>query len=405
MLNPARLAALTDVRIGQQANMLRQMSKGEQMSKGKSKGDGKGKKGNERPQVPRYNGTDAECSICQANFQRDESVYRITCNHLFHEECWNTMLDLTTGECECPNCRGPATATSLFKCIGVQTDSSASDRDAARQFRDAARNAVREGSEHARNGRRMFVRPRFLPSSPPSSGGSFETVLMVDNWTTEQMNEWSNSWTLLPPAEYFRQGDRGNVITPSTNAEEVHLKEVSKTKLAGGRNSFVVDLGSRINIIGSNTEREFAAKTAAAGHPTTYFPRDRLHVNGVGSDSATCDREMEAPIAVKFEGQPATLQKFRANIAEGCGTNLPAILGATSMQEKDSVLILRSGKEMFVFPGPGGCSIKWSPGTKLLPMQHAPSGHLVVQCDRFEDLPVSTTPKAELSFWINNAHK
>ena len=57
------------------------------------------------------------------------------------------MHDLTTGECECPNCRGPATATSLFKFIGVQTDSSADDRDAARQFRDAARNAVREGSE------------------------------------------------------------------------------------------------------------------------------------------------------------------------------------------------------------------------------------------------------------------
>ena len=110
VLNPARLAALTDIHLGQQANMLRQMSNGEQMSKGKSKGNGKGKEGNERPQVPRYSGTDTECSICQANFKRDEMVHRITCNHLFHEECWNTMLELTSSECECPNCRGPATA-------------------------------------------------------------------------------------------------------------------------------------------------------------------------------------------------------------------------------------------------------------------------------------------------------
>ena len=47
------------------------------------------------------------------------------------------------------------------------------------------------------------------------------------------------------------------------------------------------------------------------------------------------------------------------------------------MQEKDSVLILRKGKEMIAFPGPGGYKIEWSLGTKLLPMTRPkwPSGH------------------------------
>ena len=55
------------------------------------------------------------------------------------------------------------------------------------------------------------------------------------------------------------------------------------------------------------------------------------------------------------------------------------------MQGKDSVLILRKGKEMIAFPGPGGYKIEWSPGTKLLPMTAAPSGHLVIPCDYFDD--------------------
>ena len=54
------------------------------------------------------------------------------------------------------------------------------------------------------------------------------------------------------------------------------------------------------------------------------------------------------------------------------------------MQDKDAVLILRKGKEMMVFPGPGGYKIECSPGTERLPMIPAPSGHLVIPCDKFD---------------------
>jgi hypothetical protein len=53
------------------------------------------------------------------------------------------------------------------------------------------------------------------------------------------------------------------------------------------------------------------------------------------------------------------------------------------MQDKDAVIILRQGHEMLAFPGKGGYKIEWSPGTQLLPMIPAPSGHLVVPCDHF----------------------
>ena len=37
------------------------------------------------------------------------------------------------------------------------------------------------------------------------------------------------------------------------------------------------------------------------------------------------------------------------------------------------------------FPGKGGYKIEWSEGTKLLPLETSPSGHLVIPCDSFQD--------------------
>ena len=97
------------------------------------------------------------------------------------------------------------------------------------------------------------------------------------------------------------------------------------------------------------------------------------------------------PIAVKYGDQPVSLQPYKANIAEGSGKYLPAILGSDSMRGKEAVLILKKGKEMIVFPGKGGHKIQWSPGTKLLPMIDAPSGHLVIPCDHFDQLTTATS--------------
>ena len=87
-----------------------------------------------------------------------------------------------------------------------------------------------------------------------------------------------------------------------------------------------------------------------------------------------------------------------ADIATGSGADLPALLGSVSMQEKDAVIILRTGKEMNVFPGPGGYKIEWSPGTKRLPMIPAPSGHLVIPCDKFEEVDKHTQKTDQLTF-------
>ena len=253
--------------------------------------------------------------------------------------------------------------------------------------------------------RRTTSRDSYHSATDDSVGGTTSTVFV----SAEVLSKHINTWSDLTLEEFEAAELQATAATSASSAadeeapEEVHIKTISKTKLLKG-NSLVVDLGSRINIIGIETVKEFTDIAKASGQEVMYVQRKRrLHVNGVGSDSATCDREIIAPIAVKFEEQPATKEQFRANIAEGCGASLPAILGADSMQEKDAVLILRKGKEFIAFPGPGGYQIKWSPGTKLLPMIPTPSGHLVIPCDRFAELPTANAQEEQqLTFWTDH---
>ena len=107
-------------------------------------------------------------------------------------------------------------------------------------------------------------------------------------------------------------------------------------------------------------------------------------MSGVGSGTTPCDEKVQLPIAVQHQDEPVKLDEFKAYVARGSGADLPGIWGLDSMQEKDAVICLRKGKELVAFPGPGGYEIKWSPGTKRLPMAPAPSGHMVIPCDNFD---------------------
>ena len=238
--------------------------------------------------------------------------------------------------------------------------------------------------------------------------------------TPEDIASWSRSWSFVDPKAFMQMKEtvvatgNGGVTKTSTNVAvtgnghdttvSVHLKETSRLQLPSGEQSIVADLGSWINVIGSNTAKEFEAEAAKHGQKTTYAKKSKtLNLTGVGSDSAPCKVEASMPIAVQFEENPATIETFHANVAEGCGSNLPAIMGCKSMQDKDAVIVLRKGKEMMVFPGPGGYKIEWSPGTKLLPMHSAPSGHMLIPCGKFQDVSKSKNPKGEVMFWTDHS--
>ena len=70
-------------------------------------------------------------------------------------------------------------------------------------------------------------------------------------------------------------------------------------------------------------------------------------------------------------------------MATGHAATLPALYGLASIQDQDVVIILRKGKESIVFLGDDGYKINWSRVTRVFPLTMAPSGHLVIECDKY----------------------
>ena len=78
-------------------------------------------------------------------------------------------------------------------------------------------------------------------------------------------------------------------------------------------------------------------------------------------------------------------QVFEVPTLEGeSGKDVPALLGLRSMRSKDAVLEMAPGRERLTFPGPGGYTINWPPGTEHFPLEVAPSGHYVIPGDSYE---------------------
>ena len=87
------------------------------------------------------------------------------------------------------------------------------------------------------------------------------------------------------------------------------------------------------------------------------------------------------------DGTTADILNFERPVVEGSGEELPLILGLRSMKEKEPVLETGAGKERLTFPGPGGYTINWSPGTVHIPLEPAASGHLMAPCGEYAKVP------------------
>ena len=97
------------------------------------------------------------------------------------------------------------------------------------------------------------------------------------------------------------------------------------------------------------------------------------------------------PIAVKDQEGKHVENTFEVPALEGQdGAAVPALLGMRSMRRKKAVLQMEAGKEMLTFPGDGGYTIEWSPGTVHIPLSIAPSGHYVIPCDQFGQIKTQT---------------
>ena len=122
------------------------------------------------------------------------------------------------------------------------------------------------------------------------------------------------------------------------------------------------------------------SRQSARYPPGQWKMKHPLSIQGVGDGAQTCTWETKLPIAVLSGNNEAEVHYFETPIVEGGGEDLPALLGLRSIRAKNGVIETQPGQERLSFPGQGGYTIQFSPGTKHIKLECAPSGHLVIPC-------------------------
>ena len=157
----------------------------------------------------------------------------------------------------------------------------------------------------------------------------------------------------------------------------------SQTRLPGGQLSMIVDPGAWTNLIGADLAAQLARRATEAGHSPRQVPMDQpLNIQGVGNGTQQCTHQLVTPIAVHDSEGRATLHSLTAPVVQGGGRQLPGLLGLRSLESLGAVLDM--GRQQLIMPGGGDRPHEWPSGTTIIPLQKAPSGHLVLVIDEFE---------------------
>ena len=134
--------------------------------------------------------------------------------------------------------------------------------------------------------------------------------------------------------------------------------------------------------MGATLARKLAKRALASGHHPKQIPMEQLSVQGVGNGCQQCNYKLQCPIAVPHADGHSHIHKISTPIVEGTGAELPGLLGLRSLETDRA--ILDTGNKILHYPGPGEIEIKLPPGSISIPLEKAPSGHLVMPIDEYE---------------------
>ena len=135
--------------------------------------------------------------------------------------------------------------------------------------------------------------------------------------------------------------------------------------------------------MGKTLARRLVERSVANGHRPEQVAITPLHVAGVGDGSQTCKFKMQCPVAIPT-GDTALLHNLNATIVEGTGEDLPGLLGLETLENRRAILDM--GKRQLIFPGAGEITYQLPPGSTVIPLEKAPSGHLCMVVDTYNKL-------------------
>ena len=182
-----------------------------------------------------------------------------------------------------------------------------------------------------------------------------------------------------PPTDYETDDERMSVMPwwPVVGHEQTFH---TNTRLADGRVSIIVDTGAWGNLSGDEWANTAARASKEAGHPPSQQRMAQpIQVQGVGHGSQECTWQTCIPVAMRLSDGRMTMNRFTSPTVPSSG--LPALLGLRSLMEHGAVIDCRN-KRLYLC-GPGDCEITPPPGTEIVQMEQAPSGHLVIPISEY----------------------
>ena len=139
----------------------------------------------------------------------------------------------------------------------------------------------------------------------------------------------------------------------------------------------MVDCGAIDNLAGQKFVDRQGEQAKAVDEHVKYVPLDRpMEVNGVGRGSQRATHEAVVPIHIDGE-----IGEYRAPILTGDGSHVPGLWGLRSQRQKRA--LIDTGGNCVLIPGPGGFTVKLSPGSKIIKCENAVSGHMMIPVSDF----------------------
>ena len=147
----------------------------------------------------------------------------------------------------------------------------------------------------------------------------------------------------------------------------------AQVRLKDGIEALLVDVGAWDNLVGDVWVERAGSQAKAAGQGCTWQKlKKMLSVEGVGQKANEASDEIIMPICL----EDASTGTFQSAVIQQ--SELPALLGLKSLSKLKS--LIDTHNKQLIFVGPGGYTLKLSPGSKVYKLHSAPTGHLMLPC-------------------------
>lgn len=210
---------------------------------------------------------------------------------------------------------------------------------------------------------------RVPPSEAPIIGSSASSIVAVpyNTLTASQQRMWQFPWWESSPNYH------------------------STVKLPSGREGLLIDCGAIGNMCGDKIAARMEAAGLVVGQGTSWKDIAPISIGGVGKGDQEVRHEATLPVCL-VDG---TMGQYKAIVVED--SELPALYGLVGLTAQAAVI--DCGNDRLIYPGPGGIKYNLSPGSKVIKLERAKSGHLLAPCSEWDKAKFDKSKGGHLSLF------